>query len=695
MIEIKNVSKTYQTKEKVKNEALKNIQLTFDDRGCVFLIGKSGSGKSTLLNLIGALDQPDQGEIVFWGEKITDKKNQKNIADAIRLYEIGFVFQNFLLLDEFDVYDNVRYVLEMEGVTESETAIMTILQEVGLKGKEHRRVNQLSGGEKQRVALARALVKDPKVLLCDEPTGSLDQKTATQIFDLLKEISRKRLVIIVSHDRPSAQKYGDRIIELSDGRIITDQGLQPMRETEQLLRLKKPKFSWKMNGKFVFGHLKRQKWRFLFSSIFVAFALTFLGIITIGITVDPEIAYLKALKEGQVRELEIVHAKRNVSDEYLFFNSINTSLEDAKEVESTAPFPLTPFYTWSGEEANFLQNEFNNENFFAYYGEFEISEMLFQTIKNGDEKSLSLLGNFPQQKNEIIIHKYLADQIIENGIQNLFEEENPFEEEGTAKYRPKSYEELLENKIILRIGEKDLTIVGIIDEDLSIYNLLKQKKLSETKQVPTLYEELKFFVQKRATTILVSEELVKSDSIAVAKWLVHSQNDEELEKIARKYPYRDREYLSVSQYTPTFHSRFSYVWTSNFILTCVSTLFILFAFLLLMNFIKVSIIQSEGQIGILRALGTSKKMIWNLFNIEGFLLGLLSFALSLILCQVALGVFNQFLSQDLPIVYHFLRINLKTVSMLLLVYFLGSFFSVLSAVQAINCLSPIDAIKKK
>lgn len=220
MLTLKNIKKTYKSKKGTSSAALKGINVQFPDNGLVFILGKSGSGKSTLLNIIGGLDAADSGEIIIKGKSSKDFSGQD--YDSYRNTYLGFIFQEYNVLDGFSVYDNVALSLRLQGKKAEKETVGKLLQQVGLNGFEKRKPNELSGGQKQRVAIARALVKEPEIIFADEPTGNLDSATSTQIFNLLKKLSKEKLVVIVSHDRDSAERYADRIIELADGLIISD-----------------------------------------------------------------------------------------------------------------------------------------------------------------------------------------------------------------------------------------------------------------------------------------------------------------------------------------------------------------------------------------------------------------------------------------------------------------------------------------
>ncbi len=220
MLEIKNLSKIYKPKKGVPVTALKNVNLKLSDTGMVFLLGKSGSGKSTLLNLLGGLDRYDNGEIIING--VSSKDFKQSHFDSYRNTYVGFIFQEYNILDEFNVGENIAIALKLQGKKATDEKINEILHQVDLDGYGNRKPNELSGGQKQRVAIARALVKNPEIIMADEPTGALDSNTGRQVLDTLKKLSKEKLIIVVSHDRDFAESYADRIIELADGEIIGD-----------------------------------------------------------------------------------------------------------------------------------------------------------------------------------------------------------------------------------------------------------------------------------------------------------------------------------------------------------------------------------------------------------------------------------------------------------------------------------------
>ena len=217
MLEIKNLSKRYITKNYIC-DALKNVNIKFPEKGLIFIVGKSGSGKSTLLNLIGGVDLPTSGQVCYGNYNI--HKNNSTFA-AYRSNCIGFIFQDYCLIESMSVYENIEISLSLQG-KENKDLVNQTIKDVDLEEKTHTKVNLLSGGQKQRVAIARALIKNPPILLADEPTGNLDSKSSEQIFNLLEELAKEKLVIVISHNLLEAYKYADRIIELKEGEIVLD-----------------------------------------------------------------------------------------------------------------------------------------------------------------------------------------------------------------------------------------------------------------------------------------------------------------------------------------------------------------------------------------------------------------------------------------------------------------------------------------
>lgn len=223
MIQVNNLNKYFNRRKKNEIHVLNDVSLEFPEKGLVVLLGPSGSGKTTLLNVLGGLDKVQSGTIYF--DDYTIPGYDVHTWDKIRNEYVGYIFQNYNLLPELSVYDNIAFVLKMMGIKDPdviEQRVLYILRAVHMYPFRKKKALQLSGGQQQRVAIARALVKNPKVIIADEPTGNLDSKNTLDIMNIIKSISKEKLVVLVTHERNIADFYGDRIIEVKDGQIISD-----------------------------------------------------------------------------------------------------------------------------------------------------------------------------------------------------------------------------------------------------------------------------------------------------------------------------------------------------------------------------------------------------------------------------------------------------------------------------------------
>ncbi len=278
MLKVKNLKKSYKTGDFVQH-ALEGVSIDFRENEFVSILGPSGSGKTTLLNIIGGLDRYDSGDLIINNKSTKKFKNRD--WDSYRNSCIGFIFQSYNLISHISVLDNVTMGLILSGMNKkrAKNKALKLLDKVGLKDHSHKKPNQLSGGQMQRVAIARALANDPKVILADEPTGALDSKTSVQIMELIKEIAEDKLVIMVTHNPELAKNYSTRIIELSDGKLISDSN--PIKETEEDskdIKIKKTKMSFLTALKLSFNNIKTKKGR----TLITAFASS-IGIIGIAL----------------------------------------------------------------------------------------------------------------------------------------------------------------------------------------------------------------------------------------------------------------------------------------------------------------------------------------------------------------------------------------------------------------------------
>jgi len=479
MLELKNVCKTYKSKNTSDTEALKNLNLNFNSVGLSFILGKSGCGKSTLLNILGGLDTPTSGEIIFKGKSFKDFKGKD--YDSYRNTSVGFVFQEYNLVEKFNVFDNVAYSLKLQDSKIDENIVLDVLDKVGLKDLAKRKVNELSGGQKQRVAIARALVKNPSIILADEPTGNLDSESSKMIFEILKKLSQERLVIVVSHDAESANTFGDRIISLQDGVVISDTNPQVLDNNIDYI-LKKNHLPFKEAFRFSIKNIFGHKVKLILSIILIAFALSFFGFTIMQnylkskseierISKEFDVKYIDIIKLDKKEEFGVCPLKGYYRNCYMegFFTK-----EEIDSLTSKNNIKLNTRYIFQVRDArlNLLDLDEQEHNRLGYYYYNYHYAQSFTELKK-DEFNFKLIGSIPEEFNEVVIIKPVADYIINYGAY-LYDSEEV--------YKPSSYQELISDKKEIKFGNTYVVISGIIDDNLEEFESLKTITDNELRQ---------------------------------------------------------------------------------------------------------------------------------------------------------------------------------------------------------------------
>ncbi|MGD9676979.1 MAG: ATP-binding cassette domain-containing protein [Vulcanibacillus sp.] len=341
MLDLKHIRKTYKIGD-IETQALDDINVAFREKEFVAILGVSGSGKTTCLNIIGGLDRYDSGEMSIKGKKTKDFEDTD--WDAYRNNSIGFVFQNYNLITHLSIVANVELSMTLSGVSSSEKRkrAVDVLERVGLKEHLHKKPNQLSGGQMQRVAIARALVNNPEILLCDEPTGALDTITSIQILDIIKEISKDRLVIMVTHNSKLAEKYADRTIQFQDGNIISDSNPHEVLPKTDEFKLIKTSMSFLTALKLSFNNIRTKKGR----TSLTAFASS-IGIIGIAVILSLSSGFQTELEKFQtdaMSEFPIIISQTafNMTEEKMQEMSNPSSEEDDEYVTSNEVFLYEP-----------------------------------------------------------------------------------------------------------------------------------------------------------------------------------------------------------------------------------------------------------------------------------------------------------------------------------------------------------------
>ncbi len=324
MLELKKVSKTYQVAD-FKQKALDDVSINFRKNEFVSILGPSGSGKTTLLNIIGGLDKYTKGDLVI--NEISTKKFKDSDWDTYRNHRVGFVFQSYNLIGHQNVLKNVELALTLSGVDRKtrKSKAIEVLKKVGLEDHIYKKPNQMSGGQMQRVAIARALINDPDILLADEPTGALDSETSEQIMNLLKEIAKDKLVIMVTHNPDLAEQYSTRIIKLKDGKVIDDSMQYDGKENTKDSEEKRKKKSQKTSMSFLtslslsFNNLLTKKGR----TLLTAFAGS-IGIIGIALILSLSSGVNEYIT--RVQEDTLTSYPLSIEENFIDTSSLMTSL---------------------------------------------------------------------------------------------------------------------------------------------------------------------------------------------------------------------------------------------------------------------------------------------------------------------------------------------------------------------------------
>ncbi|WP_312711850.1 ABC transporter ATP-binding protein/permease [Proteiniclasticum ruminis] len=383
MLQIKNISKKYQTGDLIQT-ALDGVSLNLRDNEFVAILGPSGSGKTTLLNIIGGLDRYDSGDLII--NAISTKKYKDRDWDSYRNHTIGFVFQSYNLIPHQSILSNVELALTISGISRKErkNRAKKALEEVGLGEQIHKKPNQMSGGQMQRVAIARALVNNPDILLADEPTGALDTETSVQVMELLKEVAKNRLVVMVTHNPELAEEYATRTVRLRDGRVVDDTDpyevdADSLKEAEHK-NMGKASMSFMTSLSLSFNNLKTKKGR----TILTAFAGS-IGIIGIALILSLSTGvnqYIEDIQKSTMASYPITIEERTFD-----LSTVIAETPAPGFAEEEADHALDGVYVNGSdlEQASKVQTNYNENNLteFKKYLDKEDSEIHEYVGENG------------------------------------------------------------------------------------------------------------------------------------------------------------------------------------------------------------------------------------------------------------------------------------------------------------------------
>ena len=644
-MKVENLSKTYRTKGAPPVQALKGVSFTLPDTGMVFLLGRSGSGKSTLLHILSGLESFDAGDITYRGNRFADFTERDR--DQYRNSCCGIIFQDYSLITELTVGENIALALRLQGERDTDERVKHALGQVGLSGCEHRRVTQLSGGQKQRVAIARALVKSPRILFADEPTGALDEQTGKDILMLLKELSKERLVFVVSHDRAFAETFGDRIIELADGQIVSDTAPAAQEEAPEPLPDLPARLPLGTALKLGCRNLLRHPVRLAFTLLLSVFSLILVGIPATVAMFNAEDAYVQALETTGLQETSVHCYERYVNpnatdqslDQYLgadnlYERRIPVTEEDAAALQEVLGYPVAMAFNPDSFAISSFQRNIADLDAVSAQVQIEGQTQCFMISPNAyvqvDEALLAhcgytLQGRLPQTADEIVL-SMTAYRCFEVG--GLLQ--------GETTVAIHSPQELIGRTLEIELLRYDNSstsvtapriITGIIDTncDRACARTHPQENIHNVLYVGEGYLEQYNYLYLS----IPADHATKAALVSC----VFGADD-------------GTQFLRFYNSTTSLNSDYSasvdmYLMLSNLCLY-VSAAFFVFSFLLLINFISASVRDKLQQMGILRALGTGFSETVKIYTGSAILLGLVIFALSAALMPLGLQLFNAF-----------------------------------------------------
>lgn len=509
-LKLDNIVKTYGTGD-FSVRALKGINLSFRKNEFVAILGPSGCGKTTMLNIIGGLDRYSSGDLIINGKSTKEYKDAE--WDRYRNNSIGFVFQSYNLIPHQTVQGNVELALELSGINKAErkSRALKMLEKVGLKGLEHKKPNQLSGGQMQRVAIARALINDPEIILADEPTGALDTETSVQVMDLLKEVAKDRLVIMVTHNPELADKYATRIINLLDGEVVGDSNPANYIEEKDKDAKRKPKMGLKTAFALSLRNLVSKRARTVLTS--VAGSIGIIGIALVLAISNGFNIYMARMQTDTLATYPLTISESSV-DLSSFSEMYENELKDAYP-ELNNVLVKSAFHKLTGMlQSNDLTD--STESGFRHYLEsmdkelyysvqydygFDMNDYFYTHIKmNGTEQFLAIdqLVSQIQKKYDDKLQSAMGlntgfvRQFVPT-IQEMPDDPNLIAEQYDMLYRVDdsvSFETLTPNQILLvvnkynQISDITLALLGYLDINIEISGNNVNVSFGDKKEIP-------------------------------------------------------------------------------------------------------------------------------------------------------------------------------------------------------------------
>lgn len=704
MLTLKNIKKIY---EQGDEAVLYDINLAFNKNEFVSILGCSGAGKSTLLNIIGGLDDKTSGKLLINGKDIY-KRDDLNL-DYYRKNNVGFIFQNYNLIEHLTVYENVMLPLLLTNSKNKHKRVLKILDKTGLKGKKNSKICDLSGGQKQRVAISRALINNPDIILADEPTGALDYKTGYEIMNLIKKLSKNKLVIMVTHNKVLAKKYSSRIIYLDKGRVISD--TNPSKEKNEYFstKFKSGNLSIKNALLYSIKTIKAKRKSFLLTSLSSS-----IGLILVALIIS--------VSNGLKKEMNL-YEKNVLSSLPIVIPSVKTKISDKSKI------PKNKLYSYDYKEENSINPI--NDDFVKYINKMKTKDLCdikydrnlkFNVLTEGYnlldnvefiqmpsikyiKKNYTLLaGSYPKNKNELMlvadqknrIDKNILDALKFNGdvnVSDIFKKnmklifnDDFYIKKDNVYFINKNYESVYKNK-----NNVALKIVGIIrltkDEEESYKNDLANEK-SSLAYLSNLADDV---IDKNINSDIISD-INKNDNIMVeginmaegvlkkklggdktpdliyiypkdytSKNLIinyinkYNKNKKESKKVT---------YINYSK--ETIDASKQMINTISVVLILFSSISLICSSIMIGIITYISVNNRAREIGILRSVGASKKEVAMIFLSEVLITGASSGVIGIFISNILLFLGNIIL-RNLDIINQKITLNAQNSVSLILI----------------------------
>ena len=570
MLELKNVCKKYD------REVLKKINLKFENKGFICLVGESGSGKTTLLNIIGGLEQPDSGKVIFNGNNI------KNIDSSFYSNQlVSFINQNYNLIDKYTVLENILLPIELRRIR-SPCNVDNILKMLGIYSLKNKKVISLSGGEKQRVAIARCIVQNTRVILADEPTGALDSENAYSVMRILKNLSKQKLVIVVTHNIELANSFANDIIKINDGKIYSKLKVINKNKYSKIKCNRKIKLSFIKLVKYAIKNLNNK----LLRNILTILAFT-IGLLSLGIVLSIKTGFnkeLDSLNKSSFFNYPLVISKNNYVDDF------SNKVENKNGVNV--------------KKGSFVTNEIDDKlislvnnidkkyvNGITYYRDIDYEFKSISYVNPSNNYFYLVSGRMPENKNEVMI---------------LYDEEDSISDK-LYNYLDISKNGLINN--VFKVNDKELIITGIVKSNNDYF--------------------------KSLSGILYSNDLFDNEITDIYIYANNLNSKNKIKDLLKDYEIFDNaeEVVNLTK---------KMVDGISLVLILFSVISLIVSMIMIFVISYISVMERNKDIGIYKSIGFRNKDIKNLFIIENLIIGMCSFYLTMIFILLVSNVINKF-----------------------------------------------------